>query len=251
MIRIILSGCCGRMGQVLSRMIDEREDMTVVCGFDMCEATDGAFPIYASPDACMQQADVVIDFSNSAVLNSLLPYCVSQKLPLVLCTTGFSEAQLVDLDEAAKQIPLFRSGNMSLGINVVMDFLRRTATLLGDDFDVEIVERHHKKKLDAPSGTALMLADAVAEGLPHESDYIFERESRRQERNLKELGISAVRGGTIVGEHTVIFAGHDEVIEITHKAYSREIFAKGALDAARYLAGKPAGHYNMSDMLQA
>ena len=250
MIRIILSGCCGRMGQVLSHIIAQREDMTVVCGFDVNKATTGAFPIYANPSEYTGQADVVIDFSNAAALDGLLPYCMSQKLPLVLCTTGFSEVQLTALEEAAKQIPLFRSGNMSLGINVVMELLRRTATLLGDDFDVEIVERHHKKKLDAPSGTALMLADAVAEGLPHESDYVFERESRRQERNPRELGISAVRGGTIVGEHTVVFAGHDEVIEITHKAYSREIFAKGALDAARYLAGKPAGHYNMSDVIK-
>ena len=249
MIRVILSGCCGRMGQVLSRMIGEREDMTVVCGFDMTASTDGPFPIYVNPSDSTEQADVVIDFSNAAALDALLPYCVSRKLPLVLCTTGFSEVQLIALVKASKEIPIFRSGNMSVGINVVMDLLRRTASLLGDDFDVEIVERHHKKKLDAPSGTALMLAGAVVEGFPHKSEYVFERESRRQERKAEEIGISAVRGGTIVGEHTVIFAGHDEVIEITHKAYSREVFAKGALDAARYLPGKPAGYYNMSNML--
>jgi len=250
MIRVILSGCCGRMGQVLSRMIAERGDMTVVCGFDMIASTDGPFPVYANSSDSTEQADVIIDFSNAAALDALLPYCVNRKLPLVLCTTGFSEAQLTALDEASKEIPLFRSGNMSLGINLVMDLLRRTASLLGDDFDVEIVERHHKKKLDAPSGTALMLADAVAEGLPYKSKYIFERESLRQERKAEEIGISAVRGGTIVGEHTVIFAGHDEVIEITHKAYSREVFAKGAVDAARYLAEKPAGTYDMSDILK-
>jgi len=249
MTRTILSGCSGRMGQVISRMIAQRQDMAIVCGFDVNASTDEAFPVYANPKDCTEQADVLIDFSNAAALDALLSYCMDKKLPLVLCTTGFSEAQLTALDEAAREIPIFRSGNMSVGINVVMDLIRRTASLLGDDFDVEIMERHHKKKLDAPSGTALMLADAAAEGLPHKSEYIFERESRRQERNAEEIGISAIRGGTIVGEHTVIFAGHDEVIEITHKAYSREIFAKGALNAARYLAGKAAGHYNMSNML--
>jgi len=250
MPKIIISGCNGRMGQVVSRMCAEREDCSVVAGFDLDTEKKNGYPVYADPMEYQGPADVVVDFSHPAALPALLAWCCRREIPLVVCTTGHSEEQLNGIREAAKHIPVFRSGNMSVGINLLAVLLKKAAAVLGDSFDVEIVERHHRMKLDAPSGTALMLADAVASALPHETEYVYERQSVRRPRGAKEIGISAIRGGTIVGEHEVIFAGTDEVIEFRHSALSREVFANGAVTAARYIATvKKPGLYDMNDAL--
>lgn len=250
MPRIIISGCNGRMGQAVSRLAMEREHITIAAGFDIHCEKRLEYPVYSDPMEFAGSADVVIDFSNPASLDSLLSYCIAQKLPIVVCTTGHSDAQLALLENASKQIPVFKSANMSVGVNLLSVLLKKTAAVLGDTFDVEIVERHHKMKLDAPSGTALMLADAVSEGLSYTPEYVYERQSVRKAREKQEIGISAVRGGTIVGEHEVIFAGTDEVLELKHVAYSREVFANGALTAALYISEiTQPGIYDMNDAL--
>ena len=250
MTRVIISGCNGRMGQVVTRMCAQRADMEVVAGFDLHTEKISGYPVYADPMEYAGGADVIIDFSNPASLDALLDYALRRHIPLVVCTTGHSPAQLEQLRAAAKQIPVFKSGNMSVGINLLMGLVKKAAAVLGDSFDVEVVERHHRMKVDAPSGTALMLAEAAAAGLPHESEFIYERQSVRQPRGRTEIGISAVRGGTIVGEHEVIFAGTDEVVEFRHTAHSREVFANGAVTAAAWITGVTApGMYDMRDAL--
>lgn len=250
MIKVIISGCNGRMGQVVTRMISQRDDMEVVAGFDLRAQKLSDYPVYADPMEYAGSADALIDFSNPSFLEKLLAFCKKNSIPPVLCTTGYSEDQLQAIEEAAKVIPVFKSANMSVGINLLSGLLKKAASVLGNNFDVEIVERHHRTKVDAPSGTALMLADSVAQGLDHPSEYVYERQSRRQVRDKNEIGISAVRGGTIVGEHEVIFAGTDEVIEFKHTAYSREVFANGAVTAAAYISGISApGRYDMNDAL--
>ncbi|MBD5085600.1 MAG: 4-hydroxy-tetrahydrodipicolinate reductase [Clostridiales bacterium] len=250
MRKIIISGCCGHMGRVVADICANDPDVEVVAGIDLLPQPMDGFPVFSSPAACNVDADAVIDFSHPAALEGLLDFCIARRLPIVLATTGYSNEQLTQIDEAAKSIPVFRSANMSLGINVLMDLVRRAAALLGEDFDVEIEERHHRRKLDAPSGTALMLADAAAQALPYEAEYVYDRHSVRKPRDKREIGISSLRGGTIVGEHTVVFAGRDEVIEISHHAASREVFAVGAVKAAKFLAGveKP-GLYDMSNLI--
>lgn len=250
MPKIIMSGCNGRMGKTIVRLCAERNDLQIVAGFDLNTEKTADFPVYADPMEFSGTADVVIDFSNPASLDRLLPYCVSRRLPVVLCTTGYSEEQLQTIRSASESIPVFKSANMSVGINLLAKLVEQAASVLGGNFDLEIVERHHRMKLDAPSGTALMLADAAAKGLPHPSEYVYDRSGVRKLRDKNEIGISAVRGGTIVGEHEVIFAGTDEVIELKHSAYSRDVFANGALTAAAFLSGitKP-GMYDMSDAL--
>ena len=250
MLKIIISGCAGYMGRVVAAIAAGDPDITVAAGFDLSADISADFPVFASPAEFGGSADAVIDFSSPLALDKLLLYGLSTKTPLILCTTGYSPEQIAAIEEASKQIPLFRSGNMSLGINLLADLIRRACAVLGDAFDVEIVERHHRRKLDAPSGTALMLADAAASALPHDSELVFERQSKRQPRGANEIGISAVRGGTIVGEHEVIFAGLDEVIELRHSAASRDVFAAGAIKAAKFIAGvKVPGLYNMQDVL--
>ncbi len=250
MPKIIISGCNGRMGRVVERICKEKSDMEVVAGFDANPVKLSDYPVYSEPMEFQGEADVIIDFSNSASLESLLSYCAFRKIPAVICTTGHSEKQLALIDETSKTVPLFRSGNMSLGINLLTHLVKKAAMVLGADFDVEIVEKHHKMKVDAPSGTALMLADAVKEGLPYDAEYVYERQSVRKPRGEKEIGISAIRGGTIVGEHDVMFFGNDESIEISHKAYSREVFANGAVAAAKYMANvEKAGLYDMGNVL--
>lgn len=247
-MKLIISGARGRMGQMVMQQAAATNDIEVIAGFDLQEDCSGSFPIYSDFQK-LPRADVIIDFSNPACLDDLLAYGVSSQTPLVLCATGYSEAQVAQIEAESARVALFRSGNMSVGINLLRKLVREAAAFLGEDFDIEIVERHHRKKLDAPSGTAFMLAQAAAEGRSEESEFIYERESRRQERSTNEIGISAVRGGTIVGDHEVIFAGQDEVIELSHHAYSREVFAKGALVAARFLANKTVGLYSMDDVL--
>ena len=193
--------------------------------------------------------DVIIDFSNPAVLDDMLGFAAKNSVPCVICTTGYSQEQIDKIKEASKKIAIFYSGNMSLGINLLIELSKQAARVLGDGFDIEIVEKHHNQKIDAPSGTALMLADGISQTLSEEPQYVYDRHAYRKKRSKNEIGIHAVRGGTIVGEHEVIFAGHDEVVTLTHQAQSKEVFAVGAVNAAVFLAGQKSGMYNMGDML--
>ena len=238
------------MGKSVAAIAEDDPDIMIVAGIDIVATQTGSFPVYADPAEFTGSADVVVDFSSPAALDGLLAYCASNNTPLILCATGYSPEQIILIEKASAQIPVFRSGNMSLGINVLADLVRRACSVLGNAFDVEIVESHHRRKVDAPSGTALMLADAASSCLPYEPEYVYERQSGNRPRKACEIGISSVRGGTVVGEHTVIFAGLDEVIELRHSAASRSIFAAGAVRAAKYICcAKKPGLYNMSDVL--
>ena len=249
MVGVILHGCNGRMGQMLSELISKDEEMKVVAGIEPSGEAKNDYPVYKSFDELKETADVIIDFSTASAIDGLLDYCEKTHTPLVLCSTGLSEAQLGRVERLAKVSAVLVSANMSLGINVLLKLLKNvTKTLYGNGFDIEIVEKHHNQKRDAPSGTALALADVMKEELDDIS-YNLDRSKERKKRERNEIGISAVRGGTIVGEHEVIFAGTDEVIQIKHTAYSRAIFAKGAMSAAKFLRGKSAGKYSMSDVI--
>ena len=249
MVEVILHGCNGRMGQMLSGLIAEDEEMKVVAGIEPSGEAKNDYPVYKSFDELKETADVIIDFSTASAIDSLLDYCEKTHTPLVICSTGLSEAQLDRVENLANESAVLVSANMSLGINVLLKLLKSvTGTLYGNGFDIEIVEKHHNQKLDAPSGTALALADVMKDELDDIS-YNLDRSKVRKKRERNEIGISAVRGGTIVGEHEVIFAGTDEVIEIKHTAYSRAIFAKGAMSAAKFLKGKNTGKYSMSDVI--
>lgn len=253
MVRLIISGCNGRMGRVVETICSADPEFEIVAGFDLLGAAgDRDFPICSSPSEFQGQADVVVDFSSPAALDVLLEFGLQRRVPLVLATTGYSEQQLLDIDRAAGTIPIFRSANMSLGVNVLLQLVRSAVRSLGEGFDLEIVERHHNKKVDAPSGTALMIADAAAEALPYTPEYVYDRQAVRKPREKREIGISSVRGGSIVGDHEVIFAGRDEVIELRHTAMSRDVFASGAIRAAKFLAGITApGLYTMSDLISS
>lgn len=250
MLRIVISGCNGHMGRVVETICNAQPDIEIVGGIDLLGQGGRDFPVYTSPAEFQGEADAVIDFSHPALLPGLLRLGVSRSIPLVLATTGYSEEELSAIDEASTKVPIFRSGNMSLGVNVLIDLVKRACAVLGEQFDVEIVERHHNRKVDAPSGTALMLADAAAEALPYDPTYVYDRQSMRKPRDPHEIGISAVRGGNIVGDHEVIFASRDEVIELKHSAMSREVFASGAVRAARFLASVEApALYSMTDLV--
>lgn len=251
MVRAIMHGCNGKMGRVITGLIRDDDAIEIVAGIDTYTGTANDYPVFESIEACDVEADVVIDFSNASAVDHLLDYCAKKKLPVVLCTTGLSEEQLRKVEETAEQTAVLKSANMSLGINLLLKLLQNAAKVLGPaGFDIELVERHHNQKVDAPSGTALALADSVNEALDNQYTYVFDRSQVRQKRGEKEIGISAVRGGTIVGDHEVIFAGADEVIEFKHTAYSKVVFGKGAVEAAKFLAGKKAGKYDMSDVIQ-
>ena len=250
MQKMIVSGCCGHMGRAVADICQNDPDIEVAAGIDLLAQPMEGFPVFSSPAACGVEADALIDFSHPSALDALLDFGTARGVPLVLATTGYSEEQLGQIRQAAQRIPIFRSANMSLGVNVLLELVRRASALLGTDFDVEIEERHHRRKLDAPSGTALMLADAAASALPYEAQYVYDRHSVRRPRDRQEIGISSLRGGTIVGDHTVVFAGRDEVIEVSHHAASREVFASGAVRAAKFLAAVDApGLYDMSDLM--
>ena len=250
MVKIIMHGCCGHMGQVISDLVEKDTNAEIVAGIDVTDKGNTSYPVFTDIHECKTEADVLIDFSSAKAADALLDYCVERSLPVVLCTTGLSEEQLAKVEETAK-IPVLKSANMSLGINTLMKLIQDAAKVLATaGFDMEIVEKHHRLKLDAPSGTALALADSLNEAMDNQYHYVYDRSQRRQQRDDKEIGISAVRGGTIVGEHEVIFAGTDEVIEFKHTAYSKAIFGKGAIEAAKYLAGKPAGRYDMADVIE-
>ncbi len=250
MINIIMHGCNGKMGQVITDLVSKDESVAIVAGVDINTQINNDYPVFKSIKECDIDADVVIDFSATVCMEDLFEYCADKSIPVVVCTTGLSDEQMDRLKEASKEVAVLKSANMSLGINTVCDVLTGISALLSEaGFDIEIVEKHHNKKVDAPSGTALALADTINSALDNRFEYTYDRSTRREKRNPKEIGISAVRGGTIVGEHEIIFAGTDEVIEIKHTAYSKAIFAKGAIEAAKFLAGKPAGLYNMKDVI--
>ncbi len=250
MTNIILRGCNGKMGQVITDIVEADENAVIVVGVDIFQNRVNKYPVYQSFAKCNVKADVIIDFSSPVNMEEMLEFAVKKGIGIVLCTTGLSKEQLVAVEETSKRIPVFQSANMSMGINLISKLLKQATAVLADaGFDIEIVEKHHNRKVDAPSGTALALADVMNEALDNEYDYKYDRSGDRVMRNKKEIGISAVRGGTIVGEHEIIFAGTDEVIEIKHTAYSKAIFAKGAVQAAKFLPGNPAGIYNMSDVM--
>lgn len=251
MVKAIMHGCNGHMGRVITDIIKNTEGIELVAGIDKYTKVPNEYPVFENIGACDVEADVIIDFSNAAAADELLGYCVEKQVPVVLCTTGLSEEQLAKVEESAKKVAVLKSANMSLGINLLLKILQDATKVLSPaGYDIELVEKHHNQKLDAPSGTALALADSINEAMGNEYEYVYDRSQVRKKRDAKEIGISAVRAGTIVGEHEVIFAGTDEVIEFKHTAYSRSVFAKGAVEAGKFLAGQPAGMYDMGDVIQ-
>lgn len=252
MTRVIMHGCNGKMGRVITEIIAQDENIEIVAGIDVFNQVPNTYPVFSDISECNVEADVVIDFAAAVAVDGLLDYCVAKQVPCVLCTTGLSQEQLAKVEEAAKKVAILKSANMSLGVNMLLKLLKEAAGILAPaGFDIEIVEKHHNLKVDAPSGTALALADSINEEFDNTYEYVYDRSQVREKRSAKEIGISAVRGGTIVGDHDVIFAGVDEVITFSHRAYSKAVFGKGAVQAAKFLAGKPAGKYDMSDVINA
>ena len=246
-----MHGCNGVMGQVITKMAKDMDGLTIVAGIDLKNDKENGYPVYPSLEECKEEADVVVDFASPKAADYLIDFCAEKKLGLVLCTTGLSEAQIKKVKETAEKTAVLRSANMSLGVNLLLKLVQDAAKVLaGAGFDIEIVEKHHNQKKDAPSGTALALADSMNEALGDQYHYVYDRSSVHEKRDPKEIGIASVRGGSIVGDHDVIFAGKDEVITFNHTAYSKAIFAKGALEAAKFLAGKEPGLYDMSDVVQ-
>ena len=249
MIKVIVYGSNGKMGQVLSNQIANESDIEIVAGIDRTiDKIENIYPVYSNPYEYKGEADVIIDFSHPSNLEKILEYSSDKKVPLVIATTGFSEEQFNLLLETSKNLPILHSSNMSLGINAISMVLKEISRFLGDNFDIEIIEKHHNKKVDAPSGTAYLLANVINKALDNKKEYIFGREGGNAKRHEKEIGIHAIRGGTIPGEHTVIFAGLDEVIEIKHEALSKNIFAQGAIKATRFIINAKPGFYNMDDI---
>jgi len=248
MTNIILSGCNGHMGRVITSCADGQEDLCIVAGADLDGVMLSHFPVFTSLGAIHYEADVLIDFSHASALDGILKYARDNKIALVLCSTGYSAEQRLQIEQAAAELPLFFSFNMSLGVSLLAELCKKAAAVL-EGFDVEIVEKHHNQKLDAPSGTAVMLAEAVNEGRDEPLNQIYDRSQVRQKRLPDEIGMHSIRGGTIVGEHDIIFAGRDEIVTLSHSARSKEIFAVGALRAARFMAGKPSGLYTMKDLI--
>ena len=250
MVKIIMHGCNGHMGQVISGIVEKDPDAEIVAGIDIADQGKNSYPVFTDIDACQVEADAIIDFSSAKATDKLLEYSAARQITVVLCSTGLSQEQLAKVEETSRKVAVLKSANMSLGINTLLKLVQDAAKVLAAaGFDMEIVEKHHRLKLDAPSGTALALADSINEAMDNQYHYVYDRSQKREKRDDKEIGISAVRGGTIVGEHEIIFAGQDEVIEFKHTAYSKAIFGKGAVEAAKFLAGKPAGRYDMSDVI--
>ncbi len=249
-VKIILNGCNGRMGRMITEIVSADNDAEIVAGIDIYDEGKNDYPVFKEIASCDREADVIIDFSLPQSTDALLEYAVSKTLPVVLCTTGLSEEQISNVRRSSEKTAILKSANMSLGINVLMKVLKEAAPVLKEaGFDIEIVEKHHRDKKDAPSGTALALADSVNSALKDKQEYVFDRSERSEKRPDDEIGISAVRGGSIPGDHDVIFAGKDEVVTFSHRAYSRAVFAKGAVEAAKFLKGKSAGMYDMADVL--
>lgn len=251
MVKLAIVGCNGKMGNFVADAILKRENCTVMFGVDAYGDCKFDYTLYRSFSEVKEVPDAIIDFSNPAILDDMLSFAVDNGVPCVICTTGFSPEQVKKIKAASEKIAIFYSGNMSLGINLLIELAKKATAVLGNDFDIEIIEKHHNQKLDAPSGTALMIADGISETLENEPQYVYDRHSYRKKRSKNEIGIHAVRGGTIVGEHEVIFAGKDEVVSLTHQAHSKEVFAVGAVNAGIFLADKNAGMYDMGDLLSS
>ena len=250
MINIALFGCNGKMGQVISNLMANDSEAKISFGFDINTERKNSYPVYDNIKNIKKKADVIIDFSHPALLDSLIEYCEKENTGAVIATTGLSKEQVEKIDELSKKVAIFRSANMSLGINLLINLVKKAAAILEDKFDIEIIEKHHNQKIDAPSGTALMIADEISDVLENSPQYVYDRHSVRKKRAKNEIGLHAIRGGTIVGEHDVIFAGNDEIIEINHKAMSKEIFAVGAIKAAKYIAGKKSGMFSMKELME-
>lgn len=249
MINILLNGCNGKMGQHVAQCAKFCEDLAIVAGLDLKPNENASFPVYTRTSDIKEKIDLIIDFSHPSALNTILGYALEKKLPIVIATTGFSEEQKAMIEKASSEIPVLLSANMSLGINLLIQLVKKAAQVLYGSFDIEIVEKHHNQKVDAPSGTALAIADAINAAIaPNHMKYVYDRHSSNQKRTRDEIGLHAIRGGTIVGEHSVIFAGNDEIIEIKHTALSKGLLAEGALKAAGFLYGKKPGFYKMQDM---
>lgn len=249
MTKIAVVGCNGKMGGFVAEAVKENENCEALFGIDAFGESKYDFPVYKSFEEATDKPDVIIDFSNPAALDGMLAYALENSVPCVICTTGYSQEQVAKIKAASEKTAVFYSGNMSLGINLLIELAKQATKVLGDSFDIEIVEKHHNLKVDAPSGTALMIADAVSDTLEKEPQYVYDRHSYRKKRSKNEIGIHSIRGGTIVGEHEVIFAGHDEVVTVTHQAQSKQVFAVGAVNAALFLSSQGAGMYQMSDLL--
>ncbi|MDO5125509.1 MAG: 4-hydroxy-tetrahydrodipicolinate reductase [Ruminococcus sp.] len=249
MTNIAICGACGKMGRVINDVISQRDDCTTVAGVDKVAESYADFPVVEKISEITEKPDVIIDFSHPSLLDDLLDYCMTNGVAAVIATTGYSDEQIEKIHKAAESIPVFFTFNMSLGINLLADLAKRAAKLLEGQYDIEIVEKHHNLKIDAPSGTAIMLADAINEELDTKCNYVYDRHSTRAKRTKTEIGIHSVRGGTIVGEHEIIFAGRDEVISLKHEAHSKSVFAVGSVNAAVFLKNKSAGLYAMSDLL--
>lgn len=251
MIKMIMHGCNGAMGCVIENLVNKMDDISIVAGIDPTNNNIHEYPVFTSLEKCNVKADVIVDFSSAKAIDRLLDYCSESHIPVVLCTTGLSKEQLEQVEKISAHTAILRSANMSLGINLLCKVLQDAAKALAEaDFDIEIVEKHHNQKIDAPSGTALLLADTVNHVLDDVYHYQYDRSADQKKREKNEIGIHAIRGGTIVGEHDVIFAGTDEIITFSHTAYSKAVFAKGAIQAAKYLAGKQNGLYTMSDVIK-
>ena len=250
MTRIILTGACGKMGRVIQDVVNKRDDCEIVAGVDKFNDNCASFPVYASLNEVKEDADVVIDFSNPSLLDDLLDFGKKTNTALVIATTGFDDCQKKKIDDASDVCPIFFTYNMSIGINLLANLAKKAVAILGNDFDIEIIEQHHNQKIDAPSGTALMLADAISEEFDKPMKYEYDRHSKREKRTKDEIGIHSVRGGTIVGEHSILFAGRDENITLSHSARSKEVFAVGAVNAALYMKNKAPGMYDMGELVK-
>ncbi len=238
------------MGKAVARVCEKTSGVEIVAGCDIHADGSENFPVYAKPGEVKEEFDVIIDFSHPSAFDGIIDCAAGTNTPAVICTTGLSDGQKAKMTEAAKSAPIFFSANMSIGINLLIDLACKAARLLENNFDIEIIEKHHNQKLDAPSGTALAISDAISDAVSFSPEYVYDRHSVRQKRGKTEIGLHAVRGGTIVGEHDVIFAGTDEVIELKHSAASKEVFAVGAVKAAAFMKGKPAGMYSMKDLIE-
>ena len=249
MTKIFLNGCCGRMGKVIVNLCLNSDQFEITAGGDIVSNPDYKFPVYSDLKECKEDFDVIIDFSNAKAVPAILDFALERKKPLVCCTTALSEETLSSLDKASSEIGIFRSANMSIGINLMIELCKQATKILYPEFDIEIVEAHHNRKLDAPSGTAMMIADAIKQEMPDEAEYVFERHSVNKARSKKEIGISSIRGGNIVGDHDAMFISDEEIVTISHRAQTRDVFAKGALKAAEFMSAKDSGYFNMSDII--
>lgn len=249
MVNIFLNGCCGRMGHTIAKMCQHNDEYKVVAGCDVTTCDDFSFPVYSNPQDCAEDFDVIIDFSNAKAVPTILNFALTRNKPFICCTTALSDDTVAELLKASETIPVFKSANMSVGINLMLELVKKCTKTLYPEYDIEIVEAHHNRKLDAPSGTAMMIANAISQEIPEEVDYVYDRQSRNEARKKNEIGISSIRGGNIVGDHSAMFINDEEIITVSHRAMTRDVFAKGALTAAGFMCGKKAGYYNMSDVI--